>query len=254
MRTEPAAATPARHGPEAPRPEGPGQPLAPGQRLLSGRWGWLDVLIIGPILAQSVWYYAGIPLGQWLILHNHPIRAALLRGSTLAMVLSGAAVRTGGINLWVALLAPLPMTMATDPCVFFGGRRYGRALIDYLSRSDPRWARRMARGERIYGRFAGWAVFLAPVIWLPNAVFYFLAGETGMRFPRFILLDSAGELLFIAEMVALGYFIGRPAEDVVNALSRYSWWIIGGTLALAVALSTMNRLRRPGKGADLDRG
>lgn len=226
----------------------------PGRQPLGRRWGWLDVLVVGPIVAQSIWAYAGIPLGQWLILHNQPIRAALLRGSTLAMILSGAEVRTGGVGLWVALLAPLPMTMATDPCVFFGGRRYGRALIEYLSRSDPRWARRIARGDRIYGRFAGWAVFLAPVLWLPNAVFYFLAGETGMRFRVFILLDTAGELLFIAEMVALGYFIGRPAEDVVTALSRYSWWIIGGTMVLGVVLSLMSRLRRPVPDPDADRG
>ncbi len=232
----------------------PARRKVPGQHPLGGRWGWLDGLIVGPIVAQSIWAYAGIPLGQWLILHNQPIRAALLRGSTLAMILSGAGVRTGGISIWVALLAPLPMTMATDPCVFFGGRRYGRALIAHLIRSDPRWARRIARGERIYGRFAEWAVFLAPAIWLPNAVFYFLAGETGMRFRRFILLDAAGELLFIAEMVGLGYFIGRPAEDAVNALSRYSWWIIGGTMALAVVLSVVSRLRRPLPDADVDRG
>lgn len=234
---------PARPGAAVPDQRGKAA-LNPGERLLRGQWGWLDVLIVGPVLASSVYYYVGLPLGQWLILHGQPIRAALLRGSVAAMILSGAEVRTGGVVLWAALLAPLPITMVTDPCYFYGGRRYGRVLIDYLGRRDPRWKRRVARGERIFARFAGWAVFLAPVIWLPNAVFYFLAGETGMRFWKFLLLDAAGELLFIAEIVALGYFIGKPAEDVAKALSGYSLWIILGTVALAVLLSAVGGARR----------
>ena len=247
MSLEPAA--PARDtAPDAQPPsgDGPRGSAAPvDRRLVRGRWGWQDVVIVGPLLASSVYYYAGLPLGTWLILNNHPIRAALLRGSTASMILSGAAVRTSGVSLWVALLAPLPITMCTDPCFFYGGRRYGRGLIDYLGRSDPRWERRVARGERIFTRFAGWAVFLAPVIWLPNSIFYFLAGETRrMPFWRFILLDAAGELAFIAEIEALGYFIGKPAEDVAQALSGYSLWIVLGTVALVIVLSALGGARR----------
>ena len=219
--------------------------LHPGERLLRGRWSWLDVLIVGPILASSIYYYVGLPLGTWLILHNQPVKAALLRGSTASMILTGAAVRTSGLSIWVALLAPLPITMCIDPCFFYGGRRYGRVLIDYLGRNDPRWSRRLARGERIFARFAGWAVFLAPVIWLPNAVFYFLAGETRrMPFWQFILLDAAGELAFIAEIEALGYFIGKPAEDVATTLSRYSLPIVVGMVVLMVVFSAVGGARR----------
>jgi membrane protein DedA with SNARE-associated domain len=216
----------------------------PFQALRRRRWGWLDLLIVGPLAASALYYYVGLPLGQWLILHGQAITAELVRGSLASMILSGAQVRTGGAALWAALLAPLPVTMVTDPCCFYAGRRYGRALTDRLGRTDPRWRRRLARGERIYARFAGWAVLLAPVIWLPNAVFYFLAGETRMRFTTFILLDLTGQLLFIAEIVALGYFIGKPAEDLASSLSQYSLWIVLGTVAGAVALSTLNAMRQ----------
>lgn len=217
--------------------------LHPGQRLLQGRWGWLDAVIVGPMIAKTLYHYLGVPLGQYLLLNRHPIRAALLRGSIPAMVLSGAGVREGNIALWLALLAPLPYLMITDPCFYWGGRRYGRLLIDYLCRTDPRWVTRVAKGERYFARFAGWAVFLAPVLWLPNDVFYFLAGETRMRFWRFISLDLAGQVLFIAEIVALGYFIGKPAEDFANGLSKYSLWIIGATFALALILGLPNAIR-----------
>ena len=78
------------------------------------------------------------------------------------------------------------------------------------------------------GRLGG---LLAPVIWLPNAVLYFLAGEPRkMPFWQFILLDAAGEVAFIAEIEALGYFIGKPAEDVARSSpttaspSSSGWW------------------------------
>jgi membrane protein DedA with SNARE-associated domain len=103
----------------------------------------------------------------------------------------------------------------------------------------------MARGERIFAHYAGWAVFLAPVIWLPNEVFYFLAGETRMRFWRFIVLDATGQMVFIAEIVALGYFIGKPAETLATALSRYSLWIIAATVILIVGASVAGSVRRP---------
>ncbi len=253
MTSEPAL--PARDpaaGPRSADTPSTGQvaPPPPGQRLLQGRWGWLDVLIVGPILASSIYYYLGLPLGTWLILHNEPVLAALLRGSTASMILSGAAVRTSGLSVVVALLAPLPITMCTDPCFFYGGRRYGRALIDVLGRNDPRWSRRIARGERIFARWAGWAVFLAPVIWLPNAVFYFLAGEPRkMPFWQFILLDAAGELAFIAEIEALGYFIGKPAEDVADSLSKYSLPIVIGMVVLILVVSVVSGARRAGTGS-----
>jgi membrane protein DedA with SNARE-associated domain len=240
----PAIDPPAEPGDTETGDAGISAPSLPQQRLFQGGWGLLDVLIVGPLIASSIYYYVGLPLGQWLILHNQAITAELVRGSLLSMILAGSEARTGGVSPWMALLAPLPITMITDPCCFYAGRRYGRVFIDYIGRNDPRWIRRVAQGERIYARFAGWAVFLAPVIWLPNAVFYFLAGETGMRFPKFILLDTAGEFLYIVEIVALGYFIGKPAQQLASTLSGYSLWIVLGTLALVVTLGSVNGMRQ----------
>lgn len=229
--------------PEAPARDPDPVVLTPGERLLGGKWGWLDFVIVGPVAASTVWYYVGTPLSTWLILHNRAVQAALLRGAVAAMILSGAEVRTGNVGLWAALLAPLPITWCTDPCYYLAGRRYGRVLIDFLCRTDPRWTRRVARGERIFARLSGWAVFLSPSFWLPGGVFYFLAGETRMPFWRFIILDGLGEMTFIAEIVAIGYFIGKPAETFVNSLSAYSLWIILGTVVLLVVISALGGRR-----------
>jgi membrane protein DedA with SNARE-associated domain len=85
---------------------------------------------------------------------------------------------------------------------------------------------------------------------LPNAVFYFLAGETRrMPFWQFILLDAAGELAFIAEIEALGYFIGKPAEDVAKSLSAYSLPIVIGMVVLVVLVSVVTGARQARTGS-----
>jgi len=209
------------------------------------KWGLIDFLVVGPIMARIVYGLVGVPLGQALTLNRHPLRAALLRGSLSAMVLTGAGVRSGQIWIVAALLAPLPYLMFVDPCLYYGGHRYGRALINYLGQSDPRWKKRLARGERAFARYSSLAVFLAQPIWLlPADVIYFLAGETGMKFRKFIVLDFLGTVVWVAQVVALGYFIGKPAEDLAAGLSKYTWLIIGGEILVILAISLPSSIRR----------
>jgi membrane protein DedA with SNARE-associated domain len=70
-----------------------------------------------------------------------------------------------------------------------------------------------------------------------------------MPFWQFILLDAAGELAFIAEIEALGYFIGKPAEDVAKSLSNYSLPIVIGLVVLMVVVSAVGGMRRTRTGS-----
>lgn len=197
-------------------------------------WRWTDALILGPIIAKGIYYYAGL----WItpaLLGTKPLLASFLRASLPAMIVSGAAARTGHFPVLLALLAPIPYLMICDPSVYWAGRRYGRSVWTYLGRNDKRWQRRIARGERIYSRFSKLAVFFASPLWLPNEVFYFLAGETRMSFPLFLALDFGGTLVWVAELVALGYFIGQPAVDIANTISHYSVPVIIALVVVAFA-------------------
>ena len=71
-----------------------------------------------------------------------------------------------------------------------------------------------------------------------------------MPFWQFILLDAAGEVAFIAEIEALGYSIGKPAEDVARSLSNYSLPIVIGLVVLMVVVSAVGGVRRARTGSD----
>jgi hypothetical protein len=138
--------------------------------------GARDFLCLGPILARSIYYYAGIPLGTALQF-TRPLYAELLRGSTISLIIAGAFAAGGRLPLWAVLLAPIPITMLTDPFYFWAGRRYGRPLIGYLEKHDRRWHRRARRAESFFARWGLWTILLAYFLPVPNDLLYFGASS-----------------------------------------------------------------------------
>jgi membrane-associated protein len=219
----------------APAPE-----TAPARRGIH----WKDVACVGPIILRSIYDYAGLPLNA-LLLGTHPILLSALRGSTASMIAAGGFARVGKASIAAALLAPVPVSMMTDPFFFWAGRRYGRKVLEYLERNDPRWRKRIARGERWFRKFGIWTVVFAAILPVPSAFFYMAAGEAGIRLWLFLAADLVGTLLFIGLYVGAGWLAGQHAVDVAQAITHYAWWFIGGTFVLIVAWSVWSALRAP---------
>jgi membrane protein DedA with SNARE-associated domain len=204
--------------------------------------GARDFLCLGPILVKSVYYYAGIPLGTALQF-TKPLYAELLRGSTISLIIAGAFAAGGRLPLWAVLLAPIPYTMLTDPFYYWAGRRYGRPLVAYLEKHDPRWHRRARRAESFFARWGLWTILLAYFLPVPNDLLYFGAGDARIGFWRFISVDFVGTLLFVGLWVSLGFIIGKPAENVADAVGQYSGRITIALVVVIVAFSTFSAWR-----------
>jgi membrane protein DedA with SNARE-associated domain len=216
--------------------------VAPDPREMRQGPRWQNVLIIGPIVVNTIYYYVGLPLNA-LLLGTHPVLLEFLRGSTVSMIAAGGFARVGKAFLPATVVAPLLISMWTDPCYFYAGRRYGRRIIEYYERNDPRWRKRIARGEAIFRRFGLWTVVFAPFLPVPSALFYLAAGEAGMPFLLFILADLAGTLLYISMFVAIGWSAGQHAVDVAQTITHYAWWIVGGTILLVIVWSVWSSFR-----------
>jgi membrane-associated protein len=205
---------------------------------------WQDVACVGPIILSSIYYYVGIPLNA-LLIGTRPILLSALRGSTAAMIATGGFARVGKASLVAALLAPVPISMVADPFYFWAGRRYGRRVIEYFEQNDPRWRRRIARGERFFARWGVWTVVFAPFLPVPSALFYLAAGEAGMRLVIFLLADLLGTLLYVGLWVGAGWLAGQHAVDIAETITHYAWWIVGGTFLLIIIYSFWSAWRAP---------
>lgn len=174
------------------------------------------------------------------LLGRDPVLLEALRGSIAAMVAGGAFARIGQASLLLALLAPLPTLMMTDPFVWWAGRLWGPDVAKYLGGQGPRGKRRVNRAVRWLERYGSWAVLFAYVLPVPSALIYAAAGWTGMRLRRFLALDLAGTLLWIGLIVGLGYAIGRSAVQVAHQITHYS---LLATIALVVVTVAFVALR-----------
>ena len=217
--------------------EAASEPSQPRSRI-----GIKDVLCVGPIIVNAIYYYAGLPLTP-LLLGRNPVLLSALRGSIASMVAAGGFARVGRAPLVLALIAPIPISMMTDPFFYWAGKRYGRGFIEYLSASDPRWRRRAARGERFFKRYGLWTVVLAPFLPAPSPLFYMAAGDAGIPFVLFILADLAGTLAYIGLIVAAGWTIGQPAVSVAETISNDALWVIVGMVVLIIGWSVWSSWR-----------
>jgi membrane protein DedA with SNARE-associated domain len=201
-----------------------------------------DFLCLGPILAKSIYYYAGIPLGTALQF-TRPLYAELLRGSTISLIIAGAFASGGRLPLWAVLVAPIPITMLTDPFFYWAGRRYGRPLVGYLEKHDRRWHRRASRAERFFARWGLWTILFAYWLPVPNDLLYFGAGDARIPFLPFIVVDFIGTLSYVGLWVALGFIIGKPAENVADAVGQYSGRITIALIVVIFAISALSAWR-----------
>ena len=145
------------------------------------RIGVKDVLCVGPIIANTIYYYAGLPLTPLLL---GPQPRAAQRASRQHRLHGGCGrIRAGRQGAHPAGADRADPDLDDDrPILLLGGKRYGRSLINYLSASDPRWRKRAARGERFFKKYGVWTIVLAPFLPAPSPLFYMAAGEAGMPF------------------------------------------------------------------------
>jgi membrane protein DedA with SNARE-associated domain len=166
-------------------------------------------LLVGLIIgAESM----GIPLPGEITL----ISAALL-----------AASGTG--NPWLVAAAAATGAVAGDSIGYTVGRRGGRPLLERLGRRFPKHfgPSHLARAEQAFDRWGTWTVFFGRFIALLRILAGPLAGALRAPYPRFLVANAAGGLVWAFGTTLLVYYVGAAAERYMKGLS----WI---GLALAV--------------------
>ncbi|WP_271000376.1 DedA family protein [Listeria seeligeri] len=126
---------------------------------------------------------------------------------------------------------------------FFGKERmtgivlkYGRILR--LKESD------IERAESFFLKYGNWAVFLCRMIPLIRSLISIPAGMTKMKMSKFLLLTTAGSLLWNTILIGLGAFLGESWSDILIFMESFStiiYSIIG--LLLLIGGSVFFRAR-----------
>lgn len=153
---------------------------------------------------------------------------------------TGGYMISAGIFSWTgAILAGVAGVVGSDALLYYWGTRLrvgaeGGWTSRFLS---PRHIRKT---ERLLTRFGDKTVFFARLLPGTRAVTFVGAGVRHMPFGRFLLLDTAGALVWVPAVLVLGARIGEEIgglDRVVAGAGRSAFWVGVTVLALVLAWS-----------------
>jgi len=163
----------------------------------------------------------------------------------IALVSAAVLASTGAVSVgWVAVAASTGAIVG-DSIGYAIGRRGGRRVLERLGRRFPRHLGppQLAHAERIFARWGVWAVFFGRSVALLRILAGPLAGSLKVPYPRFLLANATGGILWASGTAYLIWGLGRAAE---RWLSDFSWLalLVAVVLGIATTLYLRHRANR----------
>ncbi|EAF0709604.1 TPA: DedA family protein [Listeria monocytogenes] len=117
---------------------------------------------------------------------------------------------------------------------YFGKERLTKIVLKYgrilrLKESD------IERAESFFLKYGSWAVFLCRMIPLIRSLISIPAGMTKMKMSSFLILTTAGSLLWNTVLIGLGAVLGESWNEIVVFMDSFST-IIYSVIAILVVV------------------
>jgi membrane protein DedA with SNARE-associated domain len=147
----------------------------------------------------------------------------------------------GHVNPWLVGASAVVGAVAGDSIGYAIGHKGGRPLLDWLGRRFPSHFSpgHIATAERSFDRWGMWAVFFGRFVALLRIFAGPLAGVLKMPYPRFLIANALGGLVWAGGITAIIYYVGVVAEPW---LKRFGY--IGLAIAVLVGLGSFLYVRR----------
>jgi membrane protein DedA with SNARE-associated domain len=158
----------------------------------------------------------------------------------------GALAGSGRMSVVIALCVAVAASLPPDLAWYELGRRRGSRVLGVLCRVSLEPDFCVRRTENLFMRY-GWRTLLIAKF-LPglSTVAPPLAGIVGIGRGRFILLDTAGALIWSGVWLGLGYLFKGAIELVAAEAARLGNWlliVIGVALACYIVIKYIQRQR-----------
>ena len=175
------------------------------QALISGHGRWAVGLLVG---LESL----GLPLPGETAL----VAAAVYAGST------------GQLSIVGVLLAALLGAIIGDSLGYLAGRRLGWPLLLRHGPGVGLTPDRLRLGRALFMRHGGKVVFLGRFVAFLRVLAASLAGASGMAWPRFLLCNAAGAVIWVGVFGGVAFALGTQAQRLFGPLGM-------AALALGIA-------------------
>jgi membrane protein DedA with SNARE-associated domain len=193
---------------------------------------WIDPEALQELL--RIWGYGIIFLA--MLLENAGLP---LPGETVTL-LGGYAAGSGQLQGLGVMAAAAGGAILGDNIGYWVGRRAGWGLILRVGRLLRQSPEQLERLREQFLRHSGKSVLLGRFVAVLRVVAGPMAGAVGMPYPRFLLCNVIGAVLWASTMVGLAWLGGRwvPFETMMRSVIQFGL----GALALIVVIVVLPRL------------
>ena len=149
--------------------------------------------------------------------------------------------------VWVVVAAASGAIIG-DSIGYAVGRRYGRGLFTRLGRRSHHFSpERIAKAEHYFERFGMWAVFFGRFVALLRIFAGPMAGSLRMHYPRFLLANATGGIVWSAVVAVVAYKVGEHADQVFGRLSMVALAVVAVVALAGYVVYRRRRSRRAGQ-------
>jgi membrane protein DedA with SNARE-associated domain len=164
----------------------------------------------------------------------------MLEGEAVVLA-AGFLAQQGYLPVPGVIVAATLGTIIADQFFFMLGRKQGQKLFTKrpswqanIERVTP-WLKKYGAGLILVFRFVyGFRTFIAIAL-----------GISPFSAWRYLLLNSAGAVIWAALFTMLGYLFGNAIEPFLADARRYELWIAGGVVLAGTLLWLYRRKKRP---------
>ncbi|HEY0407587.1 MAG TPA: DedA family protein [Pyrinomonadaceae bacterium] len=163
--------------------------------------------------------------------------------ASLLLLAAGSFTEQGEMSLWPVLALSAAGAILGDNVGYALGRWGGRRVYGLLGRLMG-GEQRLTEAEAWLKRRQGAAVFFSRWLLTPlGPVVNITSGLTNYSWPRFLLYDVLGELLWVALYVMLGRFFSDRVQEMGELLGDFVWMIVGLLVALVLGWKLLQYFR-----------
>ena len=192
-------------------------------------------------LTHASGVFAYVLVGALVFAEDALFFGFVLPGETAA-VIGGVIASTGRVSLPAMVLTVVLAAIVGDSVGYEVGRRYGVRLLG--TRPLRRHRDRLAGAQDYLRRRGGPAVFLGRFIAFFRAVMPALAGISRMPYPKFLVFNAAGGIVWGVGFVLLGYIAGNSYAKIQSTVGTVAAIVVGVIVVTAVVVFTIRRRAR----------
>src|SRR5882762_10108566 len=161
----------------------------------------------------------------------------------MMLVAAGSFVELGEMKLWQVIVVASAGAVVGDQIGYALGRWGGHRVVERIKRRRN-GAVKIAQAEAFAKRWGAAGIFFSRWLVTPLGPWLNLSsGMTRYAWPRFLVWDVLGEVLWVVLYVMIGKLFSDRVQELVEILGNLAWVVVGLIAAAILGWKLMKYLR-----------